>query len=72
MNQLLILAALAFPAGALGILFKVAIACVIIWAIYALLQWAGIAIPRPIQIVFIALACILVIYWLFELFGVLS
>lgn len=57
--------------GALGLLFKVAIACVIIWAIYALLQWAGITIPRPIQIIFIALVCILIIYWLFELFGLL-
>lgn len=72
MNLFLFIAAMAFPAGALGLLFKVAIACVIIWAIYALLQWAGVTIPRPIQIVFIALACILVIYWLFELFGMLA
>ncbi len=55
--------------GLLGLLLKVAIACVIIWAIYALLQWAGITIPRPIQIILIALICILVIYWLFEIFG---
>ncbi len=69
MSLLIAAAALAFPGGALGLLFKVAIACVIIWAIYALLQWAGVTIPRPVQIIFIALACILVIYWLFELFG---
>lgn len=55
----------------LGLLLKVAIVCVIIWAIYALLQWAGITIPRPVQIIFIALACILVIYWLFQIFGAL-
>jgi hypothetical protein len=55
----------------LGLLLKVAIACVIIWAVYALLQWAGIAIPRPVQIIFIALVCILIIYWLFEIFGAL-
>ena len=58
--------------GLLGLLLKVAIACVIIWAIYALLQWAGITIPPPIRIIFIALACILVIYWLFEIFGALA
>jgi hypothetical protein len=54
-----------------GLLLKVAIACVIIWAIYALLQWAGITIPRPVQIILIALVCILVIYWLFQIFGAL-
>ncbi len=40
-----------------------------IWAIYALLAWAGITIPRPVQIILIALVCILIIYWLFEIFG---
>ena len=58
--------------GLVGLLIKVAIACVIIWAIYALLQWAGIGIPRPIQIILIALACILVIYWLYEIFIALA
>ena len=58
--------------GLVGLLVKVAIACVIIWAIYALLQWAGISIPRPIQIILIALACILVIYWLYEIFIALA
>ena len=59
----------AFSGGLLGLLLKVAIACVIIWAIWALLQWAGVTIPRPVQIIFIALACILIIYWLFQIFG---
>ena len=57
--------------GLIGLLLKVAIACVIIWAIWALLQWAGVTIPRPVQIIFIALACILIIYWLFQIFGAL-
>lgn len=69
MNTLL-LTAVAFG-GLLPLFFKIAIACVIIWGIYALLQWAGISIPRPIQIVLIVLICIVVIYWLFELFGAL-
>ena len=55
--------------GLLGLLLKVAIACIVIWAIYALLQWAGIVIPRPVQIILIALVCIVIIYWLFEIAG---
>lgn len=58
--------------GVVGLLIKVAIACVVIWAIYALLQWAGVTIPRPVQIILIALACILLIYWLYEIFIALA
>lgn len=65
------IAALVAEGGLIGLLLKVAIACVVIWAIYALLQWAGITIPRPVQIILIALACILIIYWLFAIFGML-
>ena len=53
--------------GLLGLLLKVAIFCVIVWAIFALLAWAGIAIPQPIKIILIALVCIVVIYWLFQI-----
>lgn len=67
--ETILLAATLMAGGLIALLLKVAIACVIIWAIYALLQWAGITIPRPIQIILIALVCILVIYWLFEIFG---
>ena len=70
-TTLILASTLAFPGGAIGLLFKIAIACVIIWAIKALLDWAGIAIPRPIWILLIALVCIILIYWLFELFGAL-
>ena len=66
-----LLAAIA-TGGVVGLLIKVAIVCVVIWAIYALLQWAGVSIPRPIQIILIALACILVIYWLYEVFLALA
>ena len=51
----------------MGLLQKVAIACIVIWAIWALLLWAGIAIPRPVQIILIALVCIVVIVWLFQI-----
>lgn len=57
--------------GLVGLLFKVAIACVVLWAIYALLQWAGITIPQPVWIIITALVCILLIYWVFQIFGAL-
>lgn len=58
--------------GLVGLLIKVAVACVVIWAIYALLQWAGVTIPRPVQIILIALLCILLIYWVYEIFLALA
>ncbi len=67
MITLLTLAAITFPSGVIGLLFKIAIICVVVWGIYALLQWAGIAIPRPVQIILICVICIILIYWLFEL-----
>lgn len=68
MNMLLpLLLTLTFPGGPLGLLFKIAIACVIIWGIWALLQWLGWTIPRPVQIIAICVISIIIIYWLFEL-----
>ncbi len=55
-----------------GILLKIAIACVVLWGIQQLILWSGWTIPRPIVILVICLACILVIYWLFELFNALT
>lgn len=72
MNLLLILGAALVAGGLIGLLVKIAILCVVVWAIFALLQWAGITIPRPVQIILIALFCILAIYWIVELFGVLA
>lgn len=69
-TTLLLIAAFAWG-GWQGILLKIAIVCVVLWAINELIKWAGWPIPRPIQIIAIALACILVIYWLFELFNAL-
>lgn len=69
MNLILLATIVLGGGGLLGLLLKVAIACIVIWAIYALLQWAGVTIPRPVQIILIALVCIVVIYWLFEIAG---
>jgi len=56
-----------FPGGALGLLFKIAIFCVIIWGAWELIKWSGITIPRPVIIILTCVLCIVVIYWLFEL-----
>lgn len=53
--------------GWIGLLVQIAIICVIIWAVWALLQWSGIAIPEPVRIVLIALVCIVLIIWLAKL-----
>lgn len=55
----------------LGLLFAIAVVCVILWAAFALLAWAEIVPPTPVRIIAIALVSILIIYWLFELFGML-
>lgn len=54
--------------GLLGLLFFVAIACVIIWGIVELVKWSQVAIPRPIVIIFIVLASIAMIYIMFDAF----
>jgi len=47
--------------GWIGLLVDIAIVCVIIWAIYALIQWWGVTVPRPVQIFLTALAAIVLI-----------
>lgn len=54
------------------LLFKVAVAVVVIWALYALLKWSGLIIPQPVWIILSALAAILLIYWAFQLFEMLK
>jgi hypothetical protein len=68
----MILGASLVGGGLVGLLIKVAVACVVIWAIWALLQWLEITIPRPVQIILIALGCILLIYWIYAIFLTLS
>ncbi len=64
MNLLL---TLSLPAGPLGLLFKIAIFCVIVWGIIALLKWLGWGLPEPVRIIGIVVLSIILIYWLFEL-----
>jgi len=55
--------------GLIGLLIYVAIAVVVLWAIWQLILWLGIPIPRPVQIVLIALICIAAIVLLARAFG---
>jgi hypothetical protein len=69
MNLITLATISSFPGGLEGLLFKVAIACVIVWGIWALIKWMGWIIPEPVRIVGICLICIVLIYWLFEIFN---
>ena len=63
------LAAIGTAGGLIGLLIYVAVAVVVIWAIWQLIIWLEISIPRPVQIVFIALICIAGIILLARAFG---
>ena len=52
---------LTFGAGWIGILVDIAIVCVVIWAIFAFIQWIGWTIPEPVRIFFIAVIAIVVV-----------
>lgn len=56
--------ALVSTGSLIGLLVWVAIACIVVWAIIALVKWSGIPIPQPVWIIltaFIGIALILVI-----------
>jgi hypothetical protein len=72
MNLLLLtLASVAFPGGVIGLLFKIAIVCVVVWVIWSIGTWAlaksGKTVPYPLVIIFWGVVAIIIIYWLFEL-----
>ncbi len=64
MNTLALLALVPSTGGLIGLLVWVAIACIVAWAIIALIKWSGIPIPQPVWILltaFIGIALILII-----------
>ncbi len=63
----LLLATFTFPGGVIGLLFKIAIFCVVIWGIVQLIKWLKWPIPEPLRILGIVVICIIIIYWLYEL-----
>jgi len=73
MNSLLaVLAVLPGTGSLIGLLVWVAIACIVAWAIIALIKWSGIPIPQPVWIIltaFIGIALILLIARFFGTMG---
>lgn len=64
MNTLALLALIPSTSGLVGLLVWIAIACIVAWAIIALIKWSGIPIPQPVWIIltaFIGIALILII-----------
>lgn len=59
----------AAPGGLLGLLLFVAVTVIVLWAIWELLKWAGVPIPRPVQIVLIAVVSIVLIVFIFRALG---
>lgn len=52
-----------------GLLVWVAIACIVAWAIIALVKWSGIPIPQPVWIILTAFLGIALILFLARAFG---
>jgi len=67
----LILAATPSTEGWIGLLFKVAVVCIVCWGVWELIKWTGWPIPRPVIIIATCLVAILLIYWLIQLFQML-
>jgi hypothetical protein len=71
MMTFLTLASIAFPGGAIGLLFKIAIVCVIVWVVWSIGTWllakSGKTVPYPLVIIFWGVVAIIIIYWLFQL-----
>lgn len=56
----------------LSLLIWVAIACVVIWAIIALVRWSGIPIPQPVWIILTAFLAIALILFIAKMFGLVT
>ena len=71
MSTLLTLTSISFPGGAIGLLFKLAIICVVVWVVWAIGTWAlaksGKTVPYPLVVIFWGVVAIIIIYLLFEL-----
>jgi hypothetical protein len=61
-----LLSAVAFT-GVIGILFKIALLCVVAWGVVALVKWTGWTILEPVRIIAIVVFAIIILYFLYEL-----
>lgn len=72
MSALSFLLGVSFSTGSLiQLLIWVAVACIVVWAIIALVKWSGIAIPQPVWIIFIAFVSIGLIVLMARFFGLM-
>lgn len=72
MNSLLLLAALPSSAELLSLLVWVAIACVVVGGIIALIKWSGVQIPPPVVIIFWCFVAVAMILFIARVFGAIS
>lgn len=72
MNTLLLLAVLPSTGSLLSLLIWVAIACVVVWAIIALIKWSGVPIPQPVWIILTAFIAIALILFIAKMFGLVT
>ncbi len=65
------ISAIVIPAAGslVGLLIWVAILCIVVWAIIALIKWSGITIPQPVWIILTALVAIFLILLIARVFG---
>lgn len=72
MNLPILFAALPSTGAMLSLLIWVAVACVVIWAIIALVRWSGIPIPQPVWIILTAFLAIALILFIAKMFGLVT
>lgn len=72
MNTLFLLAALPSTGAMLSLLIWVAVACIVVWAIIALVRWSGVPIPQPVWIILTAFLGIALILFIAKMFGLVT
>lgn len=72
MNTLALLALLPSTGSMLSLLIWVAVACIVVWAIIALVRWSGIPIPQPVWIILTAFLGIALILFIAKVFGLVT
>lgn len=56
----------------LSLLIWVAVACIVVWAIIALVRWSGMPIPQPVWIILTAFLGIALILFIAKVFGLVT
>lgn len=72
MNALFLLATLPSTGAMLSLLIWVAVACIVVWAIIALVRWSGVPIPQPVWIILTGFLGIALILFIAKMFGLVT